>query len=283
MLRRFQTPLLQFLRHRGPAADAEDLLQETFLRAYENLHRYRPRWAFSAWLFTIARRTSINHGRRIRPGTDPAAVAAVASAEAEPLDALVAAESRRRLWDLAAGVLSEEQLTALWLHYVEEMPARQIALVLGRSRGSVKIMLFRAGRSCCRCWPSSTAGSGKNRPRTLRAAQGESGGRLCLETENQPDVMLQQSHGFPSVGVDPLANRLRREAIESWPDFSETLHRRMVAAVEARRAPAAQRGKHAAFSPAGRRLSAPGCGYWLASPSRPGRGRPEGPDRAERL
>jgi RNA polymerase sigma-70 factor, ECF subfamily len=144
LLRRFQTPVLQFLRHRGPAADAEDLLQETFLRAYENLRRYRPRWAFSAWLFTIARRTSINHRRRTRPATDPAAVEAAASPGAEPLDAMVAAESRRRLWNLAAGVLSEEQITALWLYYVEGMPGREIALVLGRSRGSVKIMLFRA-------------------------------------------------------------------------------------------------------------------------------------------
>jgi RNA polymerase sigma-70 factor, ECF subfamily len=119
--------------------------QETFLRAYENLHRYRPRWAFSAWLFTIARRTGINHRRRTRPAAaQPPAVEAAASLAPEPLEALVAAESRRRLWDLAAEALSEEQMTAVWLHYVEDMPVREIALVLGRTRGSVKIMLFRA-------------------------------------------------------------------------------------------------------------------------------------------
>ena len=64
LLRRFQTPVLHFLRRQGASADAEDLTQETFLRAYENLHRYDRRWAFSTWLFTIARRTSINHRRR---------------------------------------------------------------------------------------------------------------------------------------------------------------------------------------------------------------------------
>ena len=58
----------------------------------------------------------------------------------------MAAEGRRRLWDLAAKTLSEEQTTALWLHYVEEMPLSGIALVLGRSRASVKVMLFRARR-----------------------------------------------------------------------------------------------------------------------------------------
>jgi RNA polymerase sigma-70 factor, ECF subfamily len=146
LLRRFQTPVLQFLRHRGLGADAEDLTQETFLRAYQNLHRYSRRWAFSAWLFTIARRTGINHCRRTRPAANDAAVEAALAANADPLDAMVAAEDRRRLWQLVANVLSEEQTTALWLFYVEEMSTRDIALVLGRSRASVKIILFRARR-----------------------------------------------------------------------------------------------------------------------------------------
>jgi RNA polymerase sigma-70 factor (ECF subfamily) len=146
LLRRFQTPVLHFLRHRGLAADAEDLTQETFLRAYRNLHRYRRRWAFSAWLFTIARRTGLNSRRRQRPVADAAAVEAALSTAPEPLDVLLAAERRGRLWQLAAGVLAEEPMTALWLHYVEEMPLRGIALVLGRSPTSVKVMLFRARR-----------------------------------------------------------------------------------------------------------------------------------------
>jgi RNA polymerase sigma-70 factor (ECF subfamily) len=144
LLRRFQVPLLHFLRRRGHAADAEDLLQETFLRAFENLHRYRPRWAFAAWLFTIARRTGINHRRRARPAGDAGAVAAVAAPDGEPLAGMLAAEDRRRLWRLAEDRLSEEQHTALWLHYVEDMPVGNIALVLGRTRTSVKVMLHRA-------------------------------------------------------------------------------------------------------------------------------------------
>ena len=143
-MRRFQTPLLHFLRRRGFSADAEDLTQETFLRAYENLHRYNRRWAFSTWLFTIARRTSLNHRRRTRPTADTRMVEAVWRPR-PPLENMVAAESRRRLWDRAAAVLSEEQTTALWLHYVEEMPAGEIARVLGRSWASVeKVLLFLA-------------------------------------------------------------------------------------------------------------------------------------------
>ena len=151
LLRRFQIPVLHFLRRRGFVADAEDLTQETFLRVYKNLRHYRPQWTFSAWLFTIARRVGISHYRRARTALDmmdgtTAAYGAVASA-VEPLDALVAEESRCRLWNLAADVLTEEQWTVLWLHYAEDMPTRDIALVLERSRASVKILLFRARKT----------------------------------------------------------------------------------------------------------------------------------------
>lgn len=146
LLRRFQTPVLHFLQRRGHAAEAEDLTQDTFLRAYENLRRYDPRWRFSTWLFTIARRTSLNARRRKRPVADPAAIASAVSSNRPPLDVLTQSESRRRLWDLAARLLSEEQWTVLWLHYVEEMPLREVAKVVNRSRPAVKVSLFRARR-----------------------------------------------------------------------------------------------------------------------------------------
>jgi RNA polymerase sigma-70 factor, ECF subfamily len=169
LLRRFQTPVLQFLRHRGSLADAEDLTQETFLRAFEKLHHYDRRWTFAAWLFTIARRTSINHGRRTRPVADGAAVAAAADTAPEPLETLVAAESRRRLWDIAAEVLAEESMTAIWLRYAEEMSLGEISKVLGRSPASVKIMLFRARRELM---PYLGEFEANRQPSTLTSAKG---------------------------------------------------------------------------------------------------------------
>ncbi len=144
LLRRFQTPVLHFLRRRGFSSDAEDLTQETFLRAFQNLHQYDSRRPFSAWLFTIARNASLNHRRRLRPTANLPTVESSVTTDLPPLDALVKEENRRRLWDRAAEVLPEEQMTALWLHYAEDMPLADIALVLDCSRASVKIMLFRA-------------------------------------------------------------------------------------------------------------------------------------------
>ena len=55
--------ILQFLRHRQ---DAEDLTQETFVKAYRSFDRYDPLLPFAPWLFTIARRTVASHFRSAR-------------------------------------------------------------------------------------------------------------------------------------------------------------------------------------------------------------------------
>ena len=144
LVRRFQVPLLRFLQGRVAGEEVEDLVQETFVRAYQNLHRYRPVWRFPTWLFTIARRLSMNQQRRKRPRADYTALESVEAATPQPADFVAEEESRRRLWDLAEEVLTERQMTAIWLYYVEEMPLKEIARVVGCSHGAVKTMLFRA-------------------------------------------------------------------------------------------------------------------------------------------
>ncbi len=145
LMRRFQVPVLHFLQHRGSRSEAEDLLQDTFVRAYENLHRYDSRWRFGTWLFTIARRVCINAHRKANPRTIPGVDDAAGGAR-EPLEALIEEDERRYLWQTARRVLSESEHAAVWLHYVEEMPLAEIARIVGRSRVAVKAILFRARR-----------------------------------------------------------------------------------------------------------------------------------------
>jgi RNA polymerase sigma-70 factor (ECF subfamily) len=169
LLRRFQVPLLHFLRHVGPAADAEDVLQETFLRAYTRLQYYRPKWRFATWLFTIARRTSINYHRRTRPSADDAALQRAASPAPGPADAAADADSRQYLWRAARWALAEDELAALWLYYVDEMPVAEIAAILDRTRAAVKTMMFRARKKLLplvgelapgEVWPAMNTGGG---------------------------------------------------------------------------------------------------------------------------
>jgi RNA polymerase sigma-70 factor (ECF subfamily) len=144
LVRRFQVPLLQFLQRWATREDAEDLVQDTLVRAYRNLHRYRPSWRFATWLFTIARRLSMNQRRRRRPKAGYEAWEAVEDDRPRPGQCVAEEESRQRLWNLAAEVLTEPQMAATWLYYVEDMPVKQVARVLGRSQIAAKATLFRA-------------------------------------------------------------------------------------------------------------------------------------------
>ncbi len=141
LVNRYGSRLQQFLSHRMPTVqDAEDLVQDTFVRAYENIHLYNARWKFSTWLFTIARRLASSHYRRPRPLP---VTAEIPNTAADPADLAVAREDSRNIWTLA-GTLPENQFRALWLRYVEQMSIRQIARVLGKSQVSAKVLLYRA-------------------------------------------------------------------------------------------------------------------------------------------
>jgi RNA polymerase sigma-70 factor (ECF subfamily) len=145
LVRRVQVPLVQFLMGRTRCrADAEDLAQESLVRAFRALGRYQPRYRFRTWLFTIAHRLSLNHRRgehRAESIVDPDAIR---SPTAEAADLLSADEWRRSVWRLADELLDADQTAGLWLHYVEELSTEEIGRILGRSRTAVKTMLFRA-------------------------------------------------------------------------------------------------------------------------------------------
>ena len=144
LARRYQVPLLRFLlRSTRDPHDAEDGLQETFRRLFAARRRYDPAKRFRPWAFAVARRVAIDLANerqarrlRLRPLDDDT------PAPAAPADD----GDRTLLWDLARRTLCQEQVQALWLFHVEQMPAADIAVVLGRSWVGVKTLLVRARR-----------------------------------------------------------------------------------------------------------------------------------------
>ncbi|MDZ7618029.1 MAG: sigma-70 family RNA polymerase sigma factor [Patescibacteria group bacterium] len=143
---RLQAPLVHFLRQTARKEEADDLAQDTFLRAYENLNRYDGSSRFSTWLFTIGRRLCLNANRRTRPEGDPRLADALLTREPSPSSIAADREHKARLWQVAARLLKETEYTTVWLHYVEGMATAEIAEVVGCSRTAAKTMLFRSRR-----------------------------------------------------------------------------------------------------------------------------------------
>lgn len=125
----------------GP--DASDVTQETFVRAFQAIAGFDARRDFASWLFTIARRKSIDLHR----ATPPAAAAESAPDlpdDNDPSELLAQQEERQSLWELARRRLPEAQFQALWLRYAEDMSVAGIARVMRKTQVHVKVLLFRS-------------------------------------------------------------------------------------------------------------------------------------------
>ncbi|MGC8633056.1 MAG: RNA polymerase sigma factor [Candidatus Limnocylindrales bacterium] len=133
---------------------AEDLTEQVFLQALAALPHFReqPRpdgaSSFRAWLFQIARNLVRNERRFSR--RHPAAPIEMAALEMTGADdpAVWAAQrdEAARAW-AAVARLPDDRRTAVVLRFVDEMPVAEIAGVLGRSEGAVRVLLHRALRS----------------------------------------------------------------------------------------------------------------------------------------
>jgi len=165
--------------------DADDLLQETFLRAMTNLHRYQPGrrgGSFAAWLFTIAGRLAAEHhrrGRRLpRPTADIDTIELPDRRSAGPDESAESSEQRQRLWSLAADALPESQFTALWLMYREDRTVKQIAVAMGKTQIHVKVLLHRARRRLMKLNGADIQAASPE-PALRKAAPRPAGGEAC--------------------------------------------------------------------------------------------------------
>jgi RNA polymerase sigma-70 factor, ECF subfamily len=139
----------------GHRADAEDLLQDAALRAFDGFGTLRQETAGKAWLFTILIRTHLNRIRSVRrrPETLTADLDEVAFEEAlgawraapTPEDLVLSGELRQRIGDALDG-LETELRTIVHLVDVEGFSQREVASMLEIPEGTVASRLFRARR-----------------------------------------------------------------------------------------------------------------------------------------
>ena len=121
---------------------AEDLTQETFLKAFAGLHGFRPGTNFAAWLFRIAHNNFANQRRGAARGGEPLPDDLAARDAGPPQEA----ESREALEGLgrALGRLPPEFRAALLLRAEQGLSFRQIAEVLDLTEETARWRVFKA-------------------------------------------------------------------------------------------------------------------------------------------
>lgn len=149
--RRVHRFLLMLLRD---PEEADNLTQECFLRAYQNLSSFRGDSSLETWLLRIAANLARDHARNRKASfwkrllglsdeEENGAATQVRAADASPEQVLLAREDVRAVWEVA-NQLSQQQRAVFLLRFVEEMELNEIASALGLQLGSVKTHLFRA-------------------------------------------------------------------------------------------------------------------------------------------
>jgi RNA polymerase sigma-70 factor, ECF subfamily len=160
LYRKYIAQVYSFAYHElGDHHQAEDVTERTFLLALGALPRFREEAppdagpeasTFRVWLFRIARNVVANHRRTLR--RHPTATLAAAEAVVAPVDieaGVVARAEASAAWSAVAR-LPGDRRRAVVLRFVEEMSTAEIAAVLGRSEGAVRVLLHRALRTVAR-------------------------------------------------------------------------------------------------------------------------------------
>jgi RNA polymerase sigma-70 factor (ECF subfamily) len=158
LIRRYERPLFSLLYRMVRDRElAEDLAQETFVKALNAIESYRPEFKFSSWIFKIANNAAIDHLRRRELDTlslegsphaeTPEAVEATAlqigDRQESPLDAVEARELGGQI-EQAIGQLRPEYRSCILLRHVEGRAYEEIAEILNLPLGTVKTYIHRA-------------------------------------------------------------------------------------------------------------------------------------------
>jgi RNA polymerase sigma-70 factor, ECF subfamily len=158
LVRRYERPVFALLfRMVRDRELAEDLAQETFVKALNAIDSYRPEFKFSSWIFKIANNAAIDHLRRRELDTlsldgsphaeTPEAMQATAlqigARQESPLDAVEAKELGGAI-EAAIGRLRPEYRSCILLRHVEGRAYEEIAEILDLPLGTVKTYIHRA-------------------------------------------------------------------------------------------------------------------------------------------
>jgi RNA polymerase sigma factor (sigma-70 family) len=132
---------LKILRNRE---DAEEIAQETFIKAYRSIHTFQGKSKFSTWLFRITYNTCITEVRKKRFPTSSIDQVQVNEVGEEGNFGEFQEEDRAKYLEMALKELAEDDYMLIILYYYQEQSVADISQVTGLSESNIKVKLHRA-------------------------------------------------------------------------------------------------------------------------------------------
>ena len=147
LVERHASALARFAMSSGERNDVDELVQDTFVRAFNSLDGFRGDSSFRTWLFTIERRLILDRRRADRRRRDDTSVDDVdAGTEFDALDEIVADEAELRVRQ-AVERLSRLQKEVFLLRVNVGLSYKEIAEVVGSTEGAARVHYHNAMRA----------------------------------------------------------------------------------------------------------------------------------------
>ncbi|MBQ4820335.1 RNA polymerase sigma factor [Aquimarina sp. MMG016] len=126
---------------------AEEVAQDTFVKAYQSLSKYRGDAKFSTWLYTIAYRKSLDAIKAAKRMMASEIIEDISEGEMELVnDALGYLQNKERKQIISDSImkLPEDEAAIITLYYFEEKSVKEIVEIIGLTADNVKIKLYRS-------------------------------------------------------------------------------------------------------------------------------------------
>lgn len=144
-----QAVLKLHIQRTGNREDADDMLQETLIKAYLNLHRYNDAYTFGQWIFVIARNTFIDYSRRKRDdlsidyvSKNSTSISAI-STHPSPEESMIRSQQRVE-FSSCLKKMKPQYAELIDLRFVKELSYEEIAKKKSLPLGTVKTQIHRA-------------------------------------------------------------------------------------------------------------------------------------------
>lgn len=127
--------------------ESEEVSQDTFIKAYKNLNKFKGESKFSTWLYRIAYHTSLDQIKKDKNNNATFEIHEVTLNQIQSADDIlqgIERKERAKIMDECLLRLPEEERSILWMFYYDELSLKEIVEVTSLSEANVKVKLHRA-------------------------------------------------------------------------------------------------------------------------------------------
>ena len=127
--------------------EAEEVSQDTFIKAYKNLNKFKGDSKFSTWLYRIAYHTSLDAIKKNKNANATFDINEVTFNQIKAVEHIlegIERKERAKVMDACLQKLPDEERSIIWMFYYDELSLKEIIEVTGISEANLKVKLHRA-------------------------------------------------------------------------------------------------------------------------------------------